>query len=100
MTVELSKEDFNMLIVGAVRYAIGRQTYVVQETVDLVLRHRDSITRGRCQIIVRSIREEEKRSRLGGRPDTYRWTRLAEALEQPPRPSDPVEAALDDIAFS
>ena len=46
------------LVIGAVRYARGRATYVVKETVDWVINHWDGLTENTRFVIARDVREE------------------------------------------
>lgn len=46
------------LVIGAVRYARGRATYVVKETVDWVIKHWDELTDNTRYVIARDVAEE------------------------------------------
>lgn len=46
------------LVIGAVRYARGRATYVVKETVDWVINHWDGLTENTRYVIARDVAEE------------------------------------------
>ncbi|OFP21977.1 hypothetical protein HMPREF2996_02445 [Corynebacterium sp. HMSC066C02] len=46
------------LVIGAVRYARGRATYVVQETVDWVIKHWDDLSDNTRYVITRDVAEE------------------------------------------
>lgn len=46
------------LVIGAVRYARGRATYVVRETVNWVIRHWDGLTENTRYVIARDVKEE------------------------------------------
>lgn len=46
------------LIVGAVRYARGRATYIVGMTVDWVINHWDELSENTRHVIARDVREE------------------------------------------
>ena len=46
------------LIVGAVRYARGRATYIVGMTVDWVINHWDELSEKTKHLIARDVREE------------------------------------------
>lgn len=69
------------LVIGAVRYARGRATYVVKETVDWVINHWDGLTENTRFVIARDVREEcdyrdnTHRSVLSQIDDTD-WNRL------------------------
>lgn len=69
------------LVIGAVRYARGRATYVVKETVDWVINHWDELSDNTRFVIARDVREEcdyrdnTHRSVLSQIDDTD-WNRL------------------------
>ena len=46
------------LVVGAVRYARGRATYIVGMTVDWVVAHWDELSENTRHVIARDVREE------------------------------------------
>lgn len=46
------------LVIGAVRYARGRATYVVKEIVDWVIRHWDELSDNTRYVIARDVKEE------------------------------------------
>lgn len=46
------------LVVGAVRYARGRATYIVGMTVDWVIKHWDELSDNTRHVIARDVREE------------------------------------------
>ncbi|MTD91135.1 hypothetical protein [Corynebacterium hiratae] len=46
------------LVIGAVRYARGRATYVVKETVDWVIRHWHQLSDNTRYVIARDVAEE------------------------------------------
>lgn len=54
------------LVTNAVRYARGRATYVVKETVDWVIKHWDDLSDNTRRVIARDVREECRQRR-----DTY-----------------------------
>lgn len=75
------------LVIGAVRYARGRATYVVKETVDWVINHWDGLTENTRFVIARDVREEcdyrdnTHRSVLSQIDDTD-WQRLHNHIER------------------
>lgn len=75
------------LVIGAVRYARGRATYVVKETVDWVINHWDELTDNTRYVIARDVREEcdyrqaTHRSVLSQIDDTD-WQRLWNHLKE------------------
>ncbi len=64
---EVRTEDVFTMLVGSVRYAMGRQTYIVKDTCDMVRRYRRHIPEEQVMIIIRDVqREVEMVERQGG----------------------------------
>ncbi|OFN17756.1 hypothetical protein HMPREF2604_07390 [Corynebacterium sp. HMSC055A01] len=55
--ISLGPRD-EFLVIGAVRYARGRATYVVKETVDWVIKHWDELSDNTRYVIARDVAEE------------------------------------------
>ena len=55
--ISLGPRD-EFLVIGAVRYARGRATYVVKETVDWVIKHWDDLSDNTRHVIARDVAEE------------------------------------------
>ena len=74
-------EDLYSMLVSSVRYAMGRKTYVVGETCDIVRRYRKHLREDQAMIIVRDIQREldmvERMDfTLGHDQDHRQWKRL------------------------
>ena len=77
------------LVIGAVRYARGRATYIAQETCEWVIDHWDELSEGTRAVIARDVRlevelrraEGEKQSALA-RIDNPYWERLLDTVEK------------------
>lgn len=79
MTVEINA-DFGEMMNWAVRYALGRRTYAVTDTVRYVmslLPHLDDKTIGCME---RDIREAFAASAVGDRCDAEKWSHLLNGL--------------------
>ena len=93
MTVRISADDLGMILCSAVRYALGRRSYIVGATRDAVRTYWQSIPPDLRPVILSDIREalEQARRRgdtLGMDIDEAQWVRLlgdltAAAKEQP-----------------
>lgn len=66
------------LVIGAVRYARGRATYVVKETVDWVINHWDELTENTRYVIARDVKEE-----CDYRQDTYNQRTTLTHIDDP-----------------
>lgn len=81
--------DMEFLVIGAVRYARGRATYVVEETCRWVIAHWEELSENTRYVIARDVelevqlrREEgEKQSELA-RIDNPYWEALLDKVEQ------------------
>ena len=71
--------NYQIIVVGAVRYALGRRTYVVGATVEYVLANIENLTRETRKTIVRDIQEQKD---LGWETDIANWHKLLNELEQ------------------
>lgn len=63
------------MLVSAVRYALGRQTYIVKQTVDEVLRVWDQLSPGVQAVISRDVRDADS---WGVECDEEQWMRVLE----------------------
>lgn len=66
------------LVTNAVRYARGRATYTVKETVDWVIKHWDDLTDNTRRVIARDVREECR-----NRQETYRQRTTLTRIDDP-----------------
>ena len=76
-----------MIIICAVRYALGRMSYVVDEVCKYVASKRDKLSRNCINVITRDIKEEMQRyhdlgEKLGMECDERSWVKLLEVLER------------------
>lgn len=86
-------DDLWTLLLCTVRYAMGRQTYIVSLAGDMVRRYGGSLRPEQVAQIGREIRDalafEERLGRtLGADMDHREWQRLASELGGVPRQSD------------
>lgn len=92
--VMLSPQEFYGLAVSAVRYAMGRATYVVHEVCTLVRAHHHVLTPPQRTVLRRDIqrRLDEARAddrKVGMDVDDQEWLELVELLEDPPTTEAP-----------
>lgn len=75
--------DYEQMIVSAERYALGRMTYIVELTVNYILKEiEENKLSNKClSIIKRDIEEELK---VGGmfNSDRHQWIRLKNSIEE------------------
>lgn len=65
--------------ISAVRYALGRRTYIVKVTVDYMIERIPIMSPGCKRIIMRDIEDQVKRG-LGDECDKDDWMRLMSAI--------------------
>lgn len=81
--------DMEFLVIGAVRYARGRATYVVEETCQWVIAHWSELSESTRAVIARDVREEVELRRDQGaeqsaltRIDNPFWEALFDTVEK------------------
>ena len=74
------RHALQMLAIPAVRYALGRMTYVVGDVTGTLMVHRDRLSATTREVIVRDITEAETLGGLGHEMDAERWRDLRDAL--------------------
>lgn len=85
-----SDRMFRNLAIPAVRYALGRRTYIVEDVTEAIEYHRDLLTPEERAIICRDINEAEAAGGLGnGGIDAPKWRHLRDALASQPASADP-----------
>lgn len=78
-----------LLVIGAVRYARGRATYVVEETCEWVIEHWAELSENTRAVITRDVQLEVQLRREQGdelatiaRIDNPAWERLLDVVEK------------------
>ena len=79
--IEVSKDNLGALLVCSVRYAMGRQSYMVGLICDLVRKHIGAVDKNTINTISRDISTELERCErsgelLGAQMDHDEWSRL------------------------
>ncbi|MGX2974437.1 hypothetical protein ACWIUH_05565 [Ursidibacter arcticus] len=78
----ITYDEFQMLIISAERYAIGRMTYVVSETCDLIANYLPSLSNNTLSVLIRDIKSYPKDSgSYGSKCDNENWLNLLSLLE-------------------
>ncbi len=72
-------EDMSAMLVSAERYALGRQTYIVQWTCEIITKNLNLITKKDKQVMVRDI---ENPISYGDKCDKICWIKLLEVLKK------------------
>lgn len=83
--VEVSRRTLFTLLVGAQRYALGRRSYTVGLTADLVRIHAESLTGAEREVLIRDLRQhvDESSALDVSEPQDIRqtWRKLLRDLE-------------------
>lgn len=72
-------EDISMILVSAERYALGRQTYIVQWTCEIITKNLHLLTEKDKQVMIRDI---ENPISYGDECDKICWLKLLEILKK------------------
>ena len=73
-------EMFELMLISAVRYAIGRRTYIVQDTVTYVCALSHYLSNWCLDILLRDLVEAFEKGNLGDNCDWQDWTRCVQVL--------------------
>ena len=73
--------DHEHIVISAVRYALGRMTYIVELTVNYILQEieNDKLSDGCLNVILRDIKETKD---LGMECDKDKWLKLQKRIEE------------------
>jgi len=77
-------DSIDRLSVWAVRYALGRRTYAVEDVVQTLIAERARLSEKSRVVIIRDITEAEAAGNLGMDFDARAWFRLRDALMEKP----------------
>ena len=77
----ITAQEFQKLIIESVRYTLGRRSYVVEETNELVRKHLPKIDNNTLGILIRDIELEADRDMLGMDFDKKMWLALLDTLK-------------------
>ena len=74
-------DRFSEMMVSAVRYALGRRTYIVWDTVNYIKHVLPYLRRNDINVIYTDIVEAESENRLGDDCDIHDWLSLKKCIE-------------------
>lgn len=80
--IKITYSDMETLLIGAFRYALGRRTYVVFETVEILLNNWDSISEHDKQLFVREIKHAIEHNLAGDKCDVREWQKILARAEE------------------
>lgn len=73
--------DYELILVSALRYALGRQTYIVEVVVNYIIGELPKLSQHCKNVMIRDI-EEQERFGYGGECDKRDWMRLLDKLRE------------------
>ena len=73
-------EDISAMLVSAVRYALGRKTYIVGWTCEFITNNLHLLTKANMKVIIRDI-EEQAEFGYGDKCDKEDWLKLLNTLK-------------------
>lgn len=79
--ITITAQEFQKLIIESVRYTLGRRSYVVEETNNLVRKYLPKIDNNTLGVLIRDIELEADREMLGMDFDTKMWLALLDTLK-------------------
>ena len=81
ITINGEKEDLSAMLVCAVRYALGRRTYIVDWTCEFITNNIHLLTKKDIGVMIRDI-EEQKSYGYGDKCDEEDWLALLDYLRK------------------
>jgi hypothetical protein len=72
--------DFSMLVISAVRYALGKRTYIVNWTCEFVSNNLNLLTIKDAKVVINDILEQEQKYGLGDKCDQIDWHNLLDKI--------------------
>ena len=74
-------DDISAMLVCAVRYSLGRRTYIVSWTCEFIRNNLHLLTDKDKQVMIKDIKEQEKYG-YGDECDKADWIKLLKTLEE------------------
>ena len=78
--MNISKEDFNILVVFAARYAIGRMSTAPSLVADIATKYKDNLEEQTKNVIIDEVGVFDNPQSLGMGQDVDTWRNLVEGL--------------------
>lgn len=74
--------DYEHIVISAVRYALGRMTYIVKTTVDYVIKDMEEGKLSEKALWIIRIDVQQYEKNLGMECDTNEWRKLQEKINE------------------
>lgn len=76
--IGLTYKEFRTLIISAFRYALGRKTYIVSDTCDLIINHWEYLSKHEKKLICEEIEHAIEHGMAGMSCDMACWEEVLE----------------------
>ena len=80
--IDIEKRDFGTLCLCAVRYSMGRRTYMPSLIQQIITDHLDDLEEEDIRLLLEEKREQERLNAYGDNVDKYDWIKFWERLEK------------------
>lgn len=80
--MNINKEDFNILVVFAARYAIGRMSTAPSQVVNIISKHKEDLEEETKETIIDELNLFDAFQSLGIVQDIDTWRNLVEELSE------------------
>lgn len=83
MTIDLPDNDFVCVLISAVRYCIGRRTYMPETVTRWIMGHcKGQLSANTVSVMIRDINEAATQVRLGDECDVLTWEAFRQWLKR------------------
>lgn len=80
----LNNNDFEVLVLCSMRYALGRKTYVVQEICNIINDNKEKLSNLTIEIITKEVQAAIQNNKAGMDMDVNQWENLVHNLNYHP----------------
>ena len=78
--MEITQEDLRTLLISSFRYALGRRTYIVKDTINIIKKHHAALSQGDNFDLILDIKRAIKNDLAGMDCDVRDWLGLVDFL--------------------
>jgi len=79
---QVDEQDLRTMLISSFRYALGRMSYIVSDTVDIIIEHQEVLKYHDKLLMVGEIRTAVEQGRAGMDMDKECWLSLVEELSK------------------
>lgn len=76
----MKSQDIRTLLISSFNFALGRMSYIVSDTVRIIIENQEHLTENDCRLMVRDIRQAIEQQKIGMECDKAVWLHLVEEL--------------------